>query len=117
VAGLAEAPVEDVRLSNITIVHGGGGTAADARRMPPEQPDHYPEPSMFGVTPAYGLYMRHARNVEVHHVDLRTAAPDARPPVVLDDVAGDRFDHVRLGRAAGVPAIRRVRPAPAPPRA
>jgi polygalacturonase len=114
VAGLPEAPVEDVRLSNITIVHGGGGTAAAARRVPPEQPDHYPEPSMFGVTPAYGLYVRHARNVEVHHVDLRTAAPDARPPVVLDDVAGDRFDHLRLGRAAGVPAIRRV---PVTPRA
>jgi polygalacturonase len=114
IAGLPEAPVEDVRLANITIVYGGGGTAADARRAPPEQPDHYPEPSMFGVTPAYGLYVRHARNLDVHHIDLRTAAPDARPPVVLDDVAGDRFDHVRLGRAAGVPPFLRIRPSPAP---
>jgi polygalacturonase len=108
VAGLPEAPVEDVRLSNITIVYGGGGTAADAARVPPEQPDHYPEPSMFGATPAYGLYCRHARNVEVHHADLRTAAPDARPAIVLDDVAGARFDHVRLGRAAGVPSLRQT---------
>jgi polygalacturonase len=109
VAGLPEAPVEDVRLSNISIVHAGGGSAADARRMPPEQADHYPEPSMFGVTPAYGLYVRHARNVEVHHALWRTSAPDGRPPVMLDDVTDARFDHVRLGRAAGVPAFRLVR--------
>ena len=100
VAGLPEAPVEDVRISNITIVHGGGGTAADARREVPEHPDHYPEPSMFGVTPAWGLYVRHARGFDVHHADLRTAAPDGRPPVLLHDVAGAGFDHVRFARSA-----------------
>jgi polygalacturonase len=99
VAGLPEAPVEDVRISNLSIVHGGGGTAADAGRLVAEEADHYPEPSMFGVTPAYGLYVRHARNLEVHHADLRTEKPDARPPVLLDDVAGASFDHVRFARA------------------
>ena len=75
------------------------------------------EAAALETSPGRELYVRHARNVEVHHADLRTAAPDARPPIVLDDVAGDRFDHVQLGRAAGVPAIRRVRPASVPPRA
>lgn len=98
VAGLPEAPVEDVRISNLSIVHGGGGSAADAVRQVPEEADHYPEPSMFGVTPAWGLYVRHARNLEVHHADLRTATPDARPPVLLDDVDGAGFDHVRFAR-------------------
>jgi polygalacturonase len=100
VAGLPEAPVEDVRISNFTVVHGGGGSAADAVRQVPEEADHYPEPSMFGVTPAYGLYVRHARNLEVHHADLRSAGPDARPPVLLDDVDGAGFDHVRFARGA-----------------
>jgi len=100
VAGLPEAPVEDVRISNLSIVHGGGGTAADAGRQVPEEADHYPEPSMFGVTPAWGLYVRHARNIEVHHADLRTEKPDARPPVLLDDVAGAGFDHVRFARGS-----------------
>ena len=63
VAGLPEAPVEDVRISNFTAVHVGAGSARDAQREVPEHPDHYPEPSMFGVTPAYGLFVRHARNV------------------------------------------------------
>lgn len=102
VAGLPEAPVEDVRISNLTVVHGGGGSAADVGREVPEHPDHYPEPSMFGVTPSYGLYARHVRNLEVHHADLRSEKPDGRPPVLLHDVAGAGFDHVRLARGEGV---------------
>jgi polygalacturonase len=98
VAGLPAAPVEDVRISNFTIVHGGGGTAADAERNPPEHGDHYPEPSMFGVTPSYGLYVRHARNLAVHHGELRLAGTEARPAVALHDVDGVRFDHVRFAR-------------------
>jgi len=111
IAGLPEAPVEDVRLSNFTIVHGGGGRPADALREPPEQADHYPEPSMFGVSPAYGLFVRHARNLDVHHGELRTTGPDGRPAVALHDVDGARFDHVRFARAGAGPVfqLRRVR--------
>ncbi|WP_323145034.1 rhamnogalacturonidase [Massilia phyllosphaerae] len=111
VAGLPEAPVEDVRISNLTVVHGGGGSAADAVRQVPEEADHYPEPSMFGVTPAYGLYVRHARNLEVHHADLRSAGQEGRPPVLLDDVDGAGFDHVRFARgtAAATFVLRGVR--------
>jgi polygalacturonase len=105
VVGLAEHPVEDVRISNLTIVHGGGGKAADAQRAIPEQADHYPEPSMFGVTPGYGLFARHVRNLEVHHADLSTAAPDGRPPVALHDVNGARFDHVRFAHDAAAPTF------------
>jgi polygalacturonase len=105
VAGLPEAPVEDVRISNLTVVHGGGGRAADLQRQIPEHADHYPEPSMFGVTPAYGLYVRHARNLSVHHTDLRTAAREGRPPVVLHDVDGAGFEHVRFAHDAAAPTF------------
>jgi polygalacturonase len=105
VAGLPEAPVEDVRISNLTVIHGGGGTSADAQRQVPELEDHYPEPSMFGVTPGYGLFVRHARNLEVHHADLRTAAKDGRPPVVLHNIDGATFDHVRLAHGAATPTF------------
>jgi polygalacturonase len=105
VAGLPEAPVEDIRISNLTVVHGGGGRVADLQRQIPEHPDHYPEPSMFGVTPAYGLYVRHARNLDVHHADLRTAAREGRPPVVLHDVDGAGFEHVRFAHDAAAPTF------------
>lgn len=104
-AGLPEAPVEDVRISNFSVVHGGGGRAADAQRQVPEHADHYPEPSMFGVTPAYGLYVRHARNLDVHHANLLSTSHEGRPPVVLHDVDGATFDHVRFAHDAAAPAF------------
>jgi hypothetical protein len=100
VAGLPESPIEDVRISNLTVVHGGGGSAADAQRQVPEHADHYPEPSMFGVTPGYGLFARHVRNLEVHHAQLLTVPAEGRPPVVLHNVDGASFDHVRFARGA-----------------
>ena len=101
ISGLPGHPVEDVTLSNIRIVHRGGGTAEDAALRPPENADAYPEPSMFGTIPAHGLYVRHARNIVVRDVDFAAAAPDARPAVVLDDVVGIRFDGLRSTGSTG----------------
>lgn len=105
IAGLPGKPIEDVRISNLTVEHGGGGNAGDARRSIPENEEHYPEPSMFGITPAYGLYARHVRNLQVHHADLRTSSIEGRPPVVLDDVDGATFDSVRFAHGAVTPTF------------
>ncbi len=86
IAGLAESPVEDVRLSNIRIHYKGGGTMADAERTIPENGKNYPEPSMFGVTPAYGFYIRHAKGVVFDNVKVTYEKAEARPAFVLDDV-------------------------------
>ena len=88
VVGLPGHPVEDVALSDIRLTFEGGGATADAERVVPELAEAYPEPSMFGVTPAYGLYARHVRGLTLRDVELATEAPDARPPVVLEDVEG-----------------------------
>ncbi|ADL02172.1 rhamnogalacturonidase [Brevundimonas subvibrioides] len=85
-AGLPDHPIEDVRLSDIHLTYGGGGTADDAGRTVPELPHAYPEPSMFGVSPAHGLYARHVRGLTLENVVFATETPDARPDVVLDDV-------------------------------
>jgi polygalacturonase len=85
IAGLAESPVEDVRLSNIRIHYKGGGTQAAAQREPPENEKNYPEPSMFGVIPAYGFYVRHARGITFDNVTVTSEKPDARPAFVFDD--------------------------------
>ncbi|MBE2216052.1 MAG: glycoside hydrolase family 28 protein [Opitutaceae bacterium] len=100
-SGLPGHPIEEVTLSNIRIVHRGGGTAEDAARRPAENPDSYPEPSMFGTIPAHGLFVRHVRGLVVRHLDVTAMAPDARPAVVLDDVVGVRFDGLRATGASG----------------
>ena len=101
ISGLPGHPIEDVTLSNIRIVHRGGGTPEDAALRPPENPDSYPEPSMFGTIPAHGLFARHVRNLVVRDLDVAAAAPDARPAVVLDDVVGARFDGLRSTGSSG----------------
>lgn len=88
IAGLAESPVEDVRLSNIRIHYNGGGTKADAERTIPENEKNYPEPSMFGVTPAYGFYVRHAKGITFDNVKVTYEKAEERPAFVFDSVKG-----------------------------
>ena len=91
IAGLAESLVEDVRLSNIRIHYNGGGTKADAQREIPENEKNYPEPSMFGVTPAYGFYVRHAKGVAFDNVEVSFEKDETRPSFFLEGVKGVEF--------------------------
>jgi polygalacturonase len=85
-SGIPGAFIEDVKLSNVFIETVGGAAAEAARVQPPEFADKYPEPGMFGTTPASGFFLRHVRNVEMSHVEIANAAPDARPAFSLVDV-------------------------------
>ena len=102
IAGLAESPIEDVRLSNIRIHYKGGGTLEDARREPPENEKNYPEPSMFGVTPAYGFFVRHARGVTFDNVAVTFEKEDLRPAFLLDDVGNAEFFRTNAQTSPGV---------------
>jgi polygalacturonase len=131
IAGLPGHAVEDVTLEHIRIVARGGLTPAIIAQQPAElvnsfflrgteagitgardplavplREKAYPEPSMFGLLPAGAIYARHAKNLKVRHVDLGFAEADTRPRVVLDDVAGARFEQFDLGqRDAATPAF------------
>jgi hypothetical protein len=72
---------------------------------PPEQEKAYPEPAMFGLLPAYGIYARHAANLAMRDVALSFVRDDTRPAIVLDDVAGAELDHVQARRAGGAPSV------------
>ncbi len=85
IMGLPDHPIEDVTLENVRLVYGGAGTEAEAARRPPELPDAYPEPSMFGRTPAYGLWTRHVCGLTLKVFSATTATPDARPETVFED--------------------------------
>ena len=95
-SGIPGHPLEDVLISNVRGVQNGGGTEQSARRRPEELAEHYPEPSMFGEMPSWGLYARHAVGLTVRDVSLRLARPDARPCVVLDDVEASRFSDLEI---------------------
>ena len=88
ITGITGHYVENVVLENIKISYPGGGDQEDAERVVPEDIARYPEQFFFGVLPAWGAYIRHARNVEFKNVILETRSPDARERIMLDDVEG-----------------------------
>lgn len=99
IAGIPGHPVEDITLSNIRIYSLGGGTAAQAARELPEKEDGYPEPTMFGDTPAYGFFIRHAKGLQIDQVSLSCLKDDLRPAFVLNDVDGVSFSGVKAQSA------------------
>lgn len=58
----------------------------DAPYNVPELAESYPEPSQFGILPAYGLYIRHAKNIVLSDINIEAVEPDSRSVVCLDDV-------------------------------
>ena len=99
-SGIPDNYIEDVKLSNIYIETVGGATADAAQIQPPELESKYPEPSMFGPMPASGFFLRHVRNVEMSHVEIANATPDARPAFYLTDVTRADFFAVTAPRNA-----------------
>ncbi|HPA16322.1 MAG TPA: glycoside hydrolase family 28 protein [Verrucomicrobiae bacterium] len=100
VTGLPDHPVGNVTLDNIRIRFVGGGTAGDATRTVPEKETSYPKGDMFGTLPAYGFFCRHVKGLRLHNVDLSLDGADARPAIIVEDVAD--FDESGL-RAEGGP--------------
>jgi polygalacturonase len=99
-SGIPEFPIEDVKLSNIYIETVGGAPADAALVEPSEFESKYPEPGMFGPMPAFGFFLRHLRNIEMSHVEIATAAADARPAFSLKDVERADFFAVAAPRRA-----------------
>jgi len=90
ITGLPGHPVENVRLSRISLSHAGGITASElpaiADSLSNEKEKEYPEATMWGPLPAKGFYVRHARNVSFDDVEILTTKPDVRPDFVREDV-------------------------------
>jgi polygalacturonase len=84
--GIPGYPIEDLKLSDIYVQCTGGGTADQAKIEVAERENAYPEPGMLGPLPAYGFYFRHVNRLEMSHVEVEPATPDARPCIYTDDV-------------------------------
>ena len=128
ISGIPSHDVEDVRLSDIRIMYRGGLTLDQVAKQPvdlvntfffrasggvpprepfdtPEREKEYPEPSMFGLLPAYGFFIRHAKGIELTNVEVGFMQEDRRPAFVLDHVIGADFQHVKAQKAPGVSTL------------
>jgi polygalacturonase len=92
IVGMAGHPVEGIRLEDVEIDYKGAEDKAvayvglDSVGRVPERESDYPEFSMFGELPAWGLYVRHVNGLELRHVVLRREQGGFRPAMVFDDV-------------------------------
>ncbi len=128
ISGIPGHDVEDVKLSGIRILYRGGITLDQVAKQPadlvntfffrttggipprepyetPEREKEYPEPSMFGMLPAYGFFIRHAAGIEMSDVSMGFMREDRRPAFVLDDVKSVDFRYVKAQKVPGVPAF------------
>ena len=101
--GIPGSPIEDVKISSVFMQHKGGGSAAQAKLVPPELADKYPDPGVFGAMPSQGFFLRHIRNLEMSHVEIAPMTRDVRPSFVLTDV--NRADFLAITAPATPPAF------------
>ena len=90
ITGLEGYPVRNVWFSNISINHQGGGVKTGDLKaihdsIANEKEKAYPEATMWGVLPAKGVFVRHARNIHFENVTIQTKEPDVRPDFVNID--------------------------------
>ena len=87
ITGTHRTKPRQITFSNIDVSFPGGGTAEEARRRDvPDLEREYPECFIFGVLPAYGLYVHHAEGITLNSVQFHLEAEDLRPAIVCDDV-------------------------------
>ncbi len=111
IVGVPGYPVEDVTLENIEISYGGR-SSKDIAYIPldkitsiPENETGYPDFSMWGELPAWGLYMRHAEGIKIRNFTVSYKEDDFRPAFVFDDVKGIELTDVKIPTAKEMPMI------------
>lgn len=94
ITGIPGHNVENVTLENIEVFCPGRASKGMAYvplsriSQIPENISKYPEFSMFGELPAYGIFVRHVRGLIMKNVQYKLKAHDFRPPYVFDDAEG-----------------------------
>lgn len=103
IVGLPGQDITNVTLQNIHLVYPGGsnpnyayrGTTSAELDSIPEMAAAYPEFSQFQELPAWGFYIRHARNLVFENVKLTAKEQEYRPAIVLDDVKDATFSRMK----------------------
>jgi polygalacturonase len=101
ITGLQGSEVQDVTLAHMHIENVLPGRREWVGRAVPEKETAYPEARMFGMLPASGLYVRHARDLRLNDLVFTAPAGEPRPTVIFDDVNGARVTGLKSTPVAG----------------
>jgi len=93
ITGINAGSVTGVTIKDSYFEMPGGAPKIPAN--PRENDGAYPQSSMFGDTPGYAFYVRHAQNILFSNVTLAVLKPDARPWLATGDSAGVKTDNCK----------------------
>jgi polygalacturonase len=85
-------PVQDLAFDDVRITTRGGASAVP--KDPPEYAGEYPDPNLWGRTPAAGLFVRHASGVALGRSNVDVWPNDSRPRVVFRDASNVTVDPI-----------------------
>jgi len=101
ITGLPGSEVRDLTLSHIHVESAWRGRPEWVGRAVPEKESAYPEARMFGMLPASGLYVRHARDLNLDDISFTAPSGESRPTLIFDDVIGARLSQVQSSPITG----------------
>jgi parallel beta-helix repeat protein len=111
IIGIPGHYIEDIIFENVAITYPGGGDEATGY-MPvwrmkdvPENEKEYPEYDLQGELPAWGFYVRHAKNITFKNVAVAAKKHDYRPALVFDDVSTVKIDNIYISEDDKGPQI------------
>jgi len=106
IVGIPGHPIENVQLNNIHIYYRQiDSPLVKIQKNVAEYVHDYPEPQRFGVNPAYGFFIRHAKNIEMNNVEISFMGKETRPAVILEDVQGIYLNNFKAQTPEGMPMI------------
>ena len=98
-------------LENIEIVYEGGASK-DTAYFPLDSLTHitenttgYPEFSMFGELPAWGMYVRHTNGITMKNITIRSTKDDFRTAMIFDDVNNIQLEKIHIGSGKNLPIV------------
>lgn len=85
ITGIAGTPLENITLRNIRLETKGGDSLVDVFKPVIEKEEEYPEGTMFGKLPSYGFFIRHAKDIKMSGITIRTTGKESRPGIVVNN--------------------------------
>jgi Pectate lyase superfamily protein len=106
ISGIPGNCIEDVALRDIHIWYRGMDSSfAKIPEIVPEFEKDYPEPARMGIMPAYGFFIRHINNIKLNNVEAGYTGKELRPAIMMNDVKGADFFHLKVQPVAGTKSI------------
>jgi hypothetical protein len=97
--GKSSVFVENITFNNVRVTVDGRHPASDANINPPDNNDW--RPRITGELPAYGWFIRHARNITFNNCQVDFDNNDGRPAIIAQNVETIRLNDFRAERGTG----------------